>query len=139
MKEAPKQIYIITKCIEDYGDNNSGACILGSAFAQACHAKAIEREVFIFLEANGVNWAFSNYKPEISTNCFNPLNYFRSCLENEIKIAACRTCLLCSKQYSSIKNSEKDLSSTLIYQQIKIGSFTDLQSFLDEPCNIFTF
>ena len=136
--EAPKQIYIITKCIEDYRETNSGACILGAAFAQAIHAKTIGREVFIFLEANGVNWAFSIYKPEITTNCFNPVEYFNSCLESEIKISACRTCLSCSTLYCAIHDTEKKIEK-LIYPNIEIGSFTNLQFYLDEPCNIFTF
>lgn len=139
--KSPKQIYIITKCIEDYSQTYSTACSLGAAFAQACHAKAMGRDVFIFLEANGVLWAFRDYKPEIETACFNPTEYFNNCLEDEIAISACGTCLRCSNllfHNKKLGDPGGDIKN-LIYPNIGIGSFTELQCFLDYPCNIFTF
>lgn len=111
---------------------------MGAAFAQAVHAKALGRDVFIFLEAKGVSWAFKDYKPDVETHCFNPTDFFLQCVEDNIEISACRTCLNCSNKYCQLTQDAKTFDD-LIYPGIKVGTFMDLQLLLDEPANIFTF
>ncbi len=138
MAKVPKQIYIITKSMEDYSGAENSSCALGAAFAQASHAKAMGRDVYLFLESNGINWAFKDYKPKVITNCFDPCEYFQHCLKDEIDISACQTCIGCSEMFCPIQSNEEDLKK-LLYPGINVSTFTNLQCLMNEPCNIFTF